>query len=178
MLNFQHKNGCKGHQRSNLEWHCIKKSGILFMWKISYLYQKPHRVCTMPLYYKSSLQRKFPDLWICINFSMLFMSTCSQLKFQGLITLPYTPSIKKRAHQNDPCTLYYTGLCKLEFQNFNPLLEKRAILVKLPIARARKQLVPYGNLIGPSCSSCRLCTTLILDPATKNNCFLSKQIVF
>ena len=24
MLNFQHKNGCKGHKRSNLEWHYIK----------------------------------------------------------------------------------------------------------------------------------------------------------
>jgi len=24
-LNFQHKNGCKSHERSNLEWHYIKK---------------------------------------------------------------------------------------------------------------------------------------------------------
>ena len=24
-INFQHKNGCKGHQRSNLEWYYIKK---------------------------------------------------------------------------------------------------------------------------------------------------------
>jgi len=54
MLNFQHKNGCKGHQRSNLEWHYIQKlisPGVLFMWKISYLYQKQHRVGTMPLHY-------------------------------------------------------------------------------------------------------------------------------
>ena len=26
MLNFQHKNGCKDHQRSNLEWNYIKKN--------------------------------------------------------------------------------------------------------------------------------------------------------
>ena len=40
------KNGCKGHQRSN--------PGVLFMWKISYLYHKQHRVGTMPLYYMNN----------------------------------------------------------------------------------------------------------------------------
>ena len=48
------QNCFKGHQRSNLEWHYIKKfmsPGILFVWKISYLYQKHHRVGTIPLYY-------------------------------------------------------------------------------------------------------------------------------
>ena len=36
MLNFQRKNSCKGHQRSNIEWHYIKKlmsPGVLFVWK-------------------------------------------------------------------------------------------------------------------------------------------------
>ena len=28
MLNFQQKNGCKGHQRSNIEWHYIKKINV------------------------------------------------------------------------------------------------------------------------------------------------------
>ena len=45
MLHFQHKNGCKGHQRSNLQWHYIKNSmslGVLFVWKVSYLHQKVH----------------------------------------------------------------------------------------------------------------------------------------
>ena len=30
----------------------------------------------------------------------------------------------------------------------------------------------------PSCSSCRLCTALILDPATKNNCFYVNRKAF
>ena len=50
---FSTQNGCKGHQRSNLEWHYIKKlisPGVLFVWKILYLYQKQHRVGTMPLH--------------------------------------------------------------------------------------------------------------------------------
>ena len=40
MPNFQHKNGRKCHQRSNLEWYYIQKlmlPGVLFMWKISYV---------------------------------------------------------------------------------------------------------------------------------------------
>jgi len=28
MPNLQHKNGCKGHQRSNLHWHYIKKNYV------------------------------------------------------------------------------------------------------------------------------------------------------
>ena len=28
MLNFQHKNSCEGHQRSNLEWLHIKKINV------------------------------------------------------------------------------------------------------------------------------------------------------
>ena len=42
MLNFQHKHGCKGHQRSNLEWHYIKKlmsPGVLFVWKFQLVLQ-------------------------------------------------------------------------------------------------------------------------------------------
>ena len=40
MLNFQHKNGCKGHQQSNLEWHVLYQKlmspgVLLFMLKIS-----------------------------------------------------------------------------------------------------------------------------------------------
>ena len=45
MLNFQYKNSCKGHHRSNLHWHYIKNLaslGLQFMWKFSYLYQKVH----------------------------------------------------------------------------------------------------------------------------------------
>ena len=42
-------------------------------------------------------------------------------------------------------------------------------------ARVGKQLWRFD---GPSCSSCRLCTALILDQATKTNCLLCKQIVF
>jgi len=51
MLNFQYKNGCKGCHRSNLHWHYIKNLtslGILFIWKISYLYQEVH---TKPLFW-------------------------------------------------------------------------------------------------------------------------------
>ena len=45
MLNFQQKNGCKGHQRLNLWWHYMKNLmslRVLFVWKVSYLYQKVH----------------------------------------------------------------------------------------------------------------------------------------
>jgi len=56
---------------------------------------------------KSSVQRKFLDMWIYSSFSMLFMSTCNQLKLQGSITFVIHPQLKKQAHQDDPCTLYY-----------------------------------------------------------------------
>jgi len=60
---FLYKNGYKARSPKNLKWHYIKKlmsPGVLFMWKISYLYQKQHRVGTMLLYMKKA-GRKYPD---------------------------------------------------------------------------------------------------------------------
>ena len=81
MLNFKQKNGCKGHQRSNLEWHYIKKlmsPGVLFMWKISYLYQKQHRVGTVPLYYSSMCAYWGVLPRMCVYFCF-FWHVCAQV---------------------------------------------------------------------------------------------------
>ena len=51
MLNFQHKNGCKGHQRSSMEWQYIKidftRSTVCVE---TFMFVKQHRVATMSLY--------------------------------------------------------------------------------------------------------------------------------
>ena len=44
--------------------------------------------------------------------------------------------------------------------------------------QGRKTISFIWRFDRPSCSSCKLCTALILDPATKTNCFLCNQIVF
>lgn len=46
--------------RSNPEWHCLMSPEVLFMWKISHLYRKPHRVGTMSLYYQAGI-----DIQLC-----------------------------------------------------------------------------------------------------------------
>ena len=50
---FIMQNGRKVHQRSNMQWHYIKKymsQGVQFTWKVSYLFHKVHNFRTTPLY--------------------------------------------------------------------------------------------------------------------------------
>ena len=71
---------------------------------------------------------------------------------------------------------YITELCELEFENFVLSLKNSNYIAYCQGGKAISSIQKFDK---PSCSSCRLCTAWILDPATKsNNCFLCKQVVF
>ena len=73
---------------------------------------------------------------------------------------------------------YTTELYELELENFTLSL-KNSNFSYIAYCQGGKTISSIQKFDRPSCSSCRLCTAWILDPATKtNNCFLCKQIVF
>ena len=124
---------------------------------------------------KSFLQRKFPDLWIYISFFNAFYVHLQPIIASMLNNFCFTPSIKKQAHQDGPCTLQNcvnwnskTLILSLKNNNYSDFA----------YCQGGKTICSIWKFDMPSCSSCRLCTALILDPATKTDCFLCKQIVF
>ena len=89
----------------------------------------------------------------------------------------YTPSLKKMSPSR------WSSLCYVQnCVNWNSktliLSLKNSNFSDFAYCQGGKTISSIWRFDRPSRSSCRLCTALILDRATKTNCFPCKQIVF